>query len=86
MKRLALLLLALPLSACATPQQTAGAANCNPRLPGYDACAQYDRGGHVTLSHWDVVSGRGAFLASGAQASAASTGDPGYPAGSYGGH
>ena len=79
------LLLALPLAACATPQQTAGAGNCDPRWPGYDACTHYNGGGHVALSHWDVVSGRGAFLASGAQASAASTGDAGYPAGSYGG-
>ena len=69
MKKLALLILVLPLAACATSQQTADAGNCDPRWPGYDACAHY---GHVALSHWDVVSGQGAFLASPGEAEAAS--------------
>jgi hypothetical protein len=71
MRKLALLFLVLPLAACATSQQTADAGNCDPRWPGYDACAHYD---HVTLSHWDVVSGRGAFLASLGDPSPASNG------------
>ena len=97
MKKLALLFLVLPLPAFAAepsapvkPAQEA-AGNCDPRFPGYDVCSGYHAGATGTaehkpfVSHWDVVSGRGAFLASGAEASAASTGDPSYPAGSYGG-
>ena len=79
MKKLALLLLALPLAACATSQQTAGAGNCDTRWPGYDTCKNYNGGGHVALSHWQVATGQGAFLASGAEASAASTGPIAYP-------
>ena len=69
MKKLALLLL-LPLAACATSQQTAGVENCDPRWPGYDVCKNGAR--HAALSHWQIATGRGGFLASPAQVSAAS--------------
>ena len=81
MNKLALLLLALPLAACTTAQQTAGAGNCDPRWPGYDICKNGANGGHVALSHWQVATGNGRFLATGAEASAASTGPQGPPYG-----
>ena len=87
MKRLAFLLLALPLAACATStaNQTASSGNCDPRSVFIELCAAFKSGDHPFVSHWDVATGRGAFLASAAEASAASTGDASYPAGSYGG-
>jgi hypothetical protein len=92
MKKLALLLL-LPLAACATStppanvvQQTAtSGGNCDPRFYGYEICVRYQPGSTGTnehkpfVSHWDVATGRGAFLATGAEASAASTGPIPYP-------
>ena len=67
MKRLALVLLALPLTACAASQQTAG--NCDPRYPGYETClGSYEP---AASSHWQVVTGNGASLASPAEASVA---------------
>jgi hypothetical protein len=90
MKKLAFLLLALPLAACATSipatkvaQQAAGSGNCDPRFPGYEACSGYRAGATGTtehrpfVSHWQVVTGNGAFLATPGEASAAST--PGSP-------
>jgi hypothetical protein len=97
MKRLALLFLILPLPAFASDASTSNKptqevnGNCDPRFPGYQACTDFYAGRTQTtehrpfLSHWDVATGRGAFLATGAEASAASTGDASYPAGSYGG-
>jgi hypothetical protein len=88
MKKLALLFLALPFAACATAalaQQTAGNGNCDPRWPGYKTCVGYDAGQTRTnehkpaLSHWDVVTGNGKFLASAGESSAASTGPIRYP-------
>jgi len=91
MKKLALLLLILPLpafasdaSAPAKPDQEA-AGNCDPRFPGYQRCIGFDAGGtRITehkpfVSHWDVATGFGGFRATGAEALAASTGTVSYP-------
>jgi hypothetical protein len=82
MRKLALFVLLLSLAACQnTKCQSAVAENCDARFPGYDACRDFYLRGttpHVALSHWDVSTGRGAFLATGAEAAAASTGDPSY--------
>ena len=93
MKKLALLFLVLPLpafasdtSAPAKPAQEA-TGNCDPRFPGYEACRGYRSGETQTatrkpfLSHWQVSTGNGAFLASPAEASAASTGPQSPPYG-----
>jgi len=97
MKKLALLLLALPLSACASVNPGCAYAwvddSCGqyylayqyPRLaPGkYEEGTRYINGTSAPLgySHWGMVSGGGAFLAPGASVSMTSNPVPG----SYGG-
>ena len=52
MKKLALLLLAFPLAACVTPQQTAaGGGNCDPHSYGYEICVAYNGGLTRTSEH-----------------------------------
>ena len=80
MKKLSLLLLALPLAACTTVPTTIS-QNCS-RFTGidYGNCVGAFTPNYAPLSHWQVATGNGAFLASGAQASAASGPISPYPA------
>jgi len=76
MKKLALLLLALPLAACATAP-TAVSQNCSSFTGAdYDNCVGAFAPHYAPVSHWQMATGNGAFLASGAEASAASSPTP----------
>jgi len=80
-KKLALLLLAIPLAACAAaPKPISVSQNCSSFTTGGEAhktCAQdSDISGPnirpLSITHWQVATGFGAFLASSGEASAAS--------------
>ena len=52
MKKLALIFLALPLAACATPQQTASGGNCDSASVFYELCVAFQSAGtkHNTIA------------------------------------